>query len=61
MIGIDSSTSDVLNVTIHVVCYILIGGWTLLATFHILGISYGYVDSFQIRTSSSKTKRMFRS
>lgn len=55
MIGIDSSTSDVLNVTIHVVCYILIGGWAFLATFHVLGIFYG-LYKFHRKPSQSNLK-----
>ena len=48
MFHIGNNNSDVTNVTLHIFCYILIGGWGFLATFHLLGLFYGYVFCFVI-------------
>jgi ceramide glucosyltransferase len=57
MADISSSGSDVLNVTLHIFCYLLIGGWAFLATFHALGLVYG-LYKFHRKPSHSNLKEL---
>ncbi|CAF4068253.1 unnamed protein product [Rotaria sp. Silwood2] len=57
MFGIGNSSSDVFHVTLHIFCYLLIGGWAFLATFHLLGIIYG-LYKFHRKPSHSNLKEI---
>ncbi|CAF0835852.1 unnamed protein product [Adineta steineri] len=55
MFGINNiSTFDII---LHICCYLLIAGWGLLATFHILGLFYG-LYKFHRKPSHSNLKEL---
>ncbi|CAF1018248.1 unnamed protein product [Adineta steineri] len=57
MLGLGSNNSDGFYVTLHIFCYLLVGGWIFLVTFHLLGLCYGYYK-FHRRTVSNNLKEL---
>ncbi|CAF0859678.1 unnamed protein product [Rotaria sordida] len=57
MFGIGNNSGDVFHVILQTFCYLLIGGWAFLATFHLLGIIYG-LYKFHRKPSHSNLKEI---
>ncbi|CAF0723554.1 unnamed protein product [Adineta ricciae] len=57
MLAIGSNPNDGLDLTLHIFCYLLIGGWVFLVLLHLLGSSYGYYK-FHRKTLSINSKEL---